>query len=113
MIDCGIKRMKDEKDKQTVDMFGERRKPGRQPIYADSAEKQRAYRRRLKAAGRKVKSATEPAWDKLRTATVETCQTLTGSITVRCYHSNGNLQLQAHVLDEAAADWLKQAWLNR
>ena len=27
---------------------------------------------------------------------------------MRCYDSNGNLQLQAHVLDEAAADWLKQ-----
>lgn len=48
--------MKDQHDSQTADLLGEEQKrgKGRPRKYADKAEKQRAYRAKLKAEGKRV-----------------------------------------------------------
>jgi hypothetical protein len=49
--------MKDEKDSSTTDMFAaepEKRGKGRPRQHADQAAKQKAYRERLKAEGKRV-----------------------------------------------------------
>lgn len=104
--------MKDEKDKQTVDMFGEQVKPGRPTIYANPAERQRAYRRCLKLSGRRVISFTVYESCGVSDTAVNIRKNPDGGGMIACYES-GRLKLQAHTSDDSVLAWLEQAWSNR